>query len=145
MDKIFIIILFFIQFQTNLQYSDNTKSDTIVDEFLIHFELTNDDEISLTCIDGCAWMSLKFTCSTGICEQRINQYGMADTNDDQNRISRDAGSYDLANFTILISRTEQEFYLECNEGCAWSVLNFNLSDTGHKRSVNQMGTTVLNE
>lgn len=145
MNKLLIIILLFFQFHADLQYSEIAIFDTMVDEFLIHLELTDDEEIYITCKDGCAWKSLKFTCSTNICEQGIDQYGMTNNDDYQKRVNQEEESGDLAEFNMLISRTQQGFNLICSKGCAWNRLNFKLLSVGQKQSVSQLGTTNIIE
>jgi len=106
-----------------------------VAKFSILLEAT-DDEIKLTCSDGCAWKQLSFGTSVKGEPQAVDQFGM--TTIPRNTLKEDPL---ISNFLFTIKRTKEGVTLEGKEGTIWPSLTFDYVGGKCVRLIDGWGVT----
>lgn len=104
-------------------------------KFLIVVE-TTDNDIRLTCREGCAWVELSFNSSINWNPQAVDQFGM--TTLPRNQIKEDSL---LSNFLFTIKRTKEGISFEGKEGTAWTKLSFGCPGGKCLQPIDQYGMT----
>lgn len=97
---------------------------------------TSDDEIKLTCYNGCAWKQLTFNSSIKNDPQAVDQYGMTTLTRDM--IKKDSLNGD---FLFTIKRTQQGVSLEGKAGTMWPSLTFDCAGGKCLRPIDEYGMT----
>jgi len=116
--------------ETTDQKSDLTK-------FLIVIEKT-ENELKLTCQNGCAWKNLSFSSSASKEPQAIDQNGMT-------TLSRThpLNDSELSNFLFTIKAVDDGVRLKGIEGTAWIDLAFNRPEHKWFQAIDQNGMVTL--
>ncbi len=112
--------------------SKNIKSSE-VEPFTIVVERTN-DEMKLTCTNGCSWKDLKFNIKENQNAQAIDENGMTTLLE----------SSKASGFLFTIETTQKEISLKGLKGTSWKELKFNCLENHCKQTLNHNGMSGNN-
>ncbi|MGB3075533.1 MAG: TonB family protein, partial [Chitinophagales bacterium] len=108
-------------------------------KFLIVVEKT-DNELKLTCKDGCAWKSLTFNSSSFDEPQAIDQYGMTTVS-----ATQPVNDPEHPNFLFTIKGEGNGVNLIGIAGTAWTKLSFARPKSLWMQAIDQFGMTTIDE
>lgn len=106
--------------------------------FLITVENTTQDEIKLTCAQGCAWESLAFSLTENNNMRIINPLGIAGLTDYDTIADPNT---DFADFLIYIKKSGNSIQLKGLKGTDWIDLNFILNKN-KRAQIDKTGATI---
>ena len=109
-------------------FAQNDTAKTF--KFLIVAE-TKNDEIKLTCKEGCTWKKLTFSLPLNQ-SQSIDQNGMIPA-------KKESKDDNLSKFYFTVTRTEEGLKLHGSKGTAWENLSFSCKEGKCVQSINQNG------
>jgi hypothetical protein len=112
--------------------SKNIKSSK-VEPFTIVVERTN-NEMKLTCTNGCSWKELKFNTIGNSNAQAIDENGMTALNE----------SPKASGFLFTIETTQKEVSLKGLKGTSWKELRFDCLENNCKQTLDHNGMTENN-
>lgn len=121
----FTLLSFFLVGLIVLTSSFKKKDSTDFKSFEITIQ-KNNQEVSLECADGCAWLELDYSHLPAT--QAINQNGM----------TKSKKPSDSDDFFILVTKTKEGVSLKSKKGTAWTDLSFSLHQS-QKVKFNQFG------
>ncbi|WGK65654.1 hypothetical protein [Croceiramulus getboli] len=119
-------LLFMMPFLIN---GSTVESDR---DFEIEMNLQN-QKISLTCTQGCAWKTLSFDLSQDT-SQAVDEFGMSSQKDSNTM-------YDpqLADFAFVVTYRSDKVVLEGINGTAWKELSYSCPQLSCSRWINKAG------
>lgn len=126
--NIFIAICFFT---SSIALTAQNQDTPDLKDFKIIIENT-ETGLKMKSLEGCAWIDLSFSLNN-YRPQYIDEYGMAD----KGNISA-VKDENIADFLIIITKTQEGINLKGVEGTAWTELNFSIANNG-KQMIDQFG------
>ena len=132
--SIFLIIVLMWSSITTAQEISNTELkdfQIVIDQFNV-----DSNKINLICNEGCAWKTLSFSLSELNIIQKVDEYGMVNSDEE----SKKSDNNELSEFLFTIRKTDNGVYLQGLEGTAWKDLSFNINKN-RSQAVDQYGMT----